>query len=189
MKKCTKCLIVKEENCFNKNSKEKDGLYYWCKDCKRIWSREYIKRPKPAQYKKDYMKKYRILNADKISKQRAEHRKDPKIIQKELEYRRRPEVISKAIERTKKYNTYPENKIKIMARFILRNRVKSGKIMKSNCAICGNEKVQGHHPDYNKPLCVIWLCAKCHKQEHLRLNKEKLKQTAKIGAHTFFSGK
>ncbi len=148
MKKCTKCLILKEDNCFNKNSSEKDGLYCWCKECKKVWNREYIKRPKPAKYRKDYIKEYRIKNADKIRKQRAEHRKDPKVIKQELEYRKRPEVMAKQRELIKNYNSNPKNKIKIMARHAIRNMILNNKMERSNCAICGKEKVQGHHPDY-----------------------------------------
>lgn len=41
-----------------------------------------------------------------------------------------------------------------------------GKLARTPC-FCGNEKVDGHHPDYSKPLEVIWLCRKHHlEQEH-----------------------
>ena len=29
-----------------------------------------------------------------------------------------------------------------------------------------NNKVEGHHVDYSKPLNVIWLCSKHHGQVH-----------------------
>jgi hypothetical protein len=43
------------------------------------------------------------------------------------------------------------------------------------CMRCGEEplpmkdgrpNIQAHHPDYSKPLEVLWLCQKCHHQEH-----------------------
>lgn len=30
--------------------------------------------------------------------------------------------------------------------------------------------VQAHHADYAKPLDVVWLCPRCHCEEHRRLN-------------------
>lgn len=53
--------------------------------------------------------------------------------------------------------------IKLACRTILNNAIKLGKIEKGDkCEKCGNEKVEAHHPDYNYPLDVEWLCSKCH---------------------------
>jgi hypothetical protein len=42
--------------------------------------------------------------------------------------------------------------------------VKVGKLKRaSRCAHCGKKSpTEGHHPDYSKPLEVIWLCRACH---------------------------
>ncbi len=42
----------------------------------------------------------------------------------------------------------------------------SGKLEKHPCFICGSDKVVGHHPDYDRPLDVVWLCQPHHKQAH-----------------------
>jgi hypothetical protein len=36
------------------------------------------------------------------------------------------------------------------------------------CTICGSEKsIQAHHPDYNHPLQVVFLCHDCHVKLHI----------------------
>ena len=34
------------------------------------------------------------------------------------------------------------------------------------CAICGSAGKHRHHPDYSKPLDIVWLCAGCHQRLH-----------------------
>lgn len=34
------------------------------------------------------------------------------------------------------------------------------------CEICGQEQVHAHHPDYEQPNVVQWLCPKHHKAAH-----------------------
>ncbi len=50
----------------------------------------------------------------------------------------------------------------------LRSAVKRGKIVKPKiCSCCRKEALlDGHHPDYDKPLEVVWLCPMCHRHEH-----------------------
>lgn len=49
----------------------------------------------------------------------------------------------------------------------LHEAVKSKKIIKENCLVCSNSNyIDAHHPDYNKPLEVIWLCKSCHQKVH-----------------------
>jgi hypothetical protein len=46
--------------------------------------------------------------------------------------------------------------------------LKTGRLIKGPCEICGTTKqVEGHHPDYSKPLEVNWLCMRDHKQWHM----------------------
>lgn len=58
---------------------------------------------------------------------------------------------------------YPEKR---KARRKLYLAVKSGKLLRGDCSICGLPKAEAHHEDYSKPLDVIWLCRKHHKKLH-----------------------
>src|SRR5437899_10932455 len=56
------------------------------------------------------------------------------------------------------------NRIKHRAHSAVWNALRSGKLLRPlSCSSCGTQcKPQGHHPDYSKPLEVIWLCRPCH---------------------------
>ena len=49
---------------------------------------------------------------------------------------------------------------------IYNKALKSGKLKRQSCEVCGKKKTDGHHPDYNYPLKVMWLCKKHHKRWH-----------------------
>jgi hypothetical protein len=49
--------------------------------------------------------------------------------------------------------------------------IKSGRLIRQPCQVCGATKSEGHHPDYSDPLNVLWLCRAHHVQEHMRLNQ------------------
>lgn len=51
------------------------------------------------------------------------------------------------------------------AHSILNREVRKGRIIPQPCFICG-EKAEAHHPDYDRPLDVVWLCPTHHKQAH-----------------------
>lgn len=62
----------------------------------------------------------------------------------------------------KKYREkYPE---KYKAHFLVGNAIQSGRLVRQNCH-CG-ERGQAHHPDYDKPLQVEWLCSTHHAELH-----------------------
>lgn len=61
---------------------------------------------------------------------------------------------------------YPE---KNKARRMVAYYVRVGKLVKSVCSVCGDKKVEAHHPDYSKPLEIEWLCHFHHRQKEGRL--------------------
>jgi hypothetical protein len=61
---------------------------------------------------------------------------------------------------------FPE---KNKARSKLRYEVMMGRIKKLPCEVCGNEKSEGHHEDYSKPLEVSWLCSQHHRNKHFNI--------------------
>ena len=65
----------------------------------------------------------------------------------------------------KHYYNSPE---KAKALNALNHAIRDGKINRPDfCESCFQEKfVEGHHPDYDKPLEVTWLCKKCHTELH-----------------------
>lgn len=45
--------------------------------------------------------------------------------------------------------------------------IRNGSLIPKPCEVCGSADVHGHHPDYDKPLDVMWLCAADHKAWHI----------------------
>lgn len=58
------------------------------------------------------------------------------------------------------------NREKLEAQAMVRRAIRAGKLRRGRCEICGSMLVDAHHPSYNKPLTVIWLCRKHHQQLH-----------------------
>ena len=44
----------------------------------------------------------------------------------------------------------------------------SGKLIKQLCFMCG-QIAEAHHPDYSRPLDVVWLCPSHHRQTHTNI--------------------
>ena len=59
-----------------------------------------------------------------------------------------------------------EQRWKDNARSYLRVYIKRGKVLREPCSVCGIEPAEPHHPDYSKPLQVIWLCKPHHLELH-----------------------
>jgi hypothetical protein len=61
---------------------------------------------------------------------------------------------------------------KLLARKMARAAIESGFLRALPCAICGDEKTDGHHEDYSKPLDIAWLCRTHHARRHAELKAE-----------------
>lgn len=82
-------------------------------------------------------------------------------------YNNRPDRKKANYENMKKmYKLYPEHQ---QARMKVYQAIKRGKLSKLPCRICGEVKAQAHHNDYSKPLEVVWLCIKHHKELHAKV--------------------
>ena len=61
---------------------------------------------------------------------------------------------------------YAERLRRKKAREILNHYLRDNHIDRKPCEICGAEKAEAHHDDYDKTLEVRWLCFKCHREWH-----------------------
>ena len=57
------------------------------------------------------------------------------------------------------------------AQGLVQHALRSGKLQKQPCWVCGSDAV-AHHPDYDRPLDVVWLCQPHHKQAHALVANE-----------------
>ena len=65
----------------------------------------------------------------------------------------------------KQYKVDHPNKVR--AQSILNQGVVAGRLKRQPCFVCG-DKAEAHHPSYELPLDVTWLCRKHHKEVHIR---------------------
>jgi transcription elongation factor Elf1 len=84
----------------------------------------------------------------------------------ELAKQKKREDYAKAISKLPTQFIPQPSTQKTIARAKVHNAKKSGKLVMQPCQVCGELKTEAHHPDYTKPLDVVWLCKDHHMQEH-----------------------
>lgn len=73
-----------------------------------------------------------------------------------------PERI--ALKRKYQQNMRARHPERYAARTAVRNAIRSGRLSRLPCEVCGEARTQGHHDDYSRPLDVRWLCFKHHRE-------------------------
>lgn len=141
MKRCFKCLETKPLEAFYKHAQMGDGRLNKCKDCTK------------ADTNRNRLAKIDHYRAYDRRRASLPHRKANAM---------------RVFERWSK--THPERR---KAQVALGNAVRDGRVIPwPVCAIpeCKG-RPEAHHPDYEKPLQVVWLCAAHHKQSHALIRK------------------
>jgi len=187
MKKCSVCNITKPITEFPKYSRGRehigDGHENRCKKCLS----NYRKSPERLAITKERDRKRRQSTTYKLKKKISDqkysqtdkgkqaHKKAQAKYLKTDRGKSKASKTNKKYRRTQKYkdainkhrNKFPERRA---ANIKIANALSTGKIARPNqCSICNNHCIpQGHHPDYSKPLDVVWVCHNCHTGIHWR---------------------
>ena len=149
MKKCTGCGTLKPLEQYYKHPATPDGHASKCKECAKAIVK--AAREKNADKYRNY-DKARALRPDRVAA-RSEYAKTEN--GKAAAKRARAAYVKKSPERR-------------AAHVALGNAVRSGHVTPwPVCAVpeCCS-KPEAHHPDYSRPLDVVWLCSAHHKQAH-----------------------
>lgn len=190
---CYMCEVDKPIEAFSVKSDADNGHQSHCRECEREYRRKRgllkpdgweRKTADMAAYQKAYRanhrKKMRKLRADWEKRLRRENPERWREIERKRYERRRlrdhgpdwqPRPRRTAAEKReslrlrekRRREKHPE---KMRARYAIKLAVKTGKLVRLPCVNCGDPKSHGHHPDYAKPLEVVWLCAPCHRAVH-----------------------
>lgn len=71
---------------------------------------------------------------------------------------------AKDIERTNAYRKRPETRDKRRAQQMARRSAPPKPML---CQDCGSRPpCDKHHPDYDRPTVIVWLCRSCHMKRH-----------------------
>ncbi len=98
----------------------------------------------------------------------AKRKLDPTFLEKRRENSRKAYLKKKGDNPDwwrDRYQTDEDYKLKVSARRLARAAFKEGVIHREDCVKCG-KWAEMHHEDYSKPLEIMWLCRKCHKEHH-----------------------
>jgi ribosomal protein S27AE len=164
---------IEEKKAYQKKwrEKNKEKLKKYNQKYGKIWFQENKERLR------DIRKEWRKNNIEKARKYgRESYYRHAEAYNKRAKEYRDSHVEERKSWRKKYRETERENEIryfmsnpeKFQARWIINRQIRAKKIIRpKECSNCGNEgKIHAHHPDYSKPLEVIWLCSKCHHKIH-----------------------
>ncbi len=149
-KPCTKCKESKSFDNYYKDKRGQFGLVAICKVCHAAYSSKYNLDHKEELVGIRYAQRQK--HKDRI---RA-YKKSPK--GKDAAKR----TIAKNANAAKSRAYYKKQKHKL--------------VIPDQCQRCDDRSgIEAHHEDYNKPMDVIYLCKRCHTDEHMNntpLNRE-----------------
>lgn len=170
VKRCPKCDTMKPFEGFYRNKSAKDGRSSLCKECTRSAVHKYRASDKGKAKEAEYFSsdkfketQRRFLKSDKGKACRKRYTGSEKYLEllRTEPYR---EMNRRGQER---YRATEAGQIKNKARTKVRLALRSGKLERLPCDVCGStDKVESHHQDYSKPLEVLWLCKEHHAQAH-----------------------
>lgn len=150
MKTCFKCGIDKPYSEFYKHAQMGDGYLGKCKTCTKS---------DVSTHRRENIVNVRAYDRSRNS---LPHRIEIHKVYAKTEVGK----ISHAKANRKNRDNSPE---KSRARSIVGNAIRDGKLLRKPCVKCGNPNSHGHHEDYSKPLDVIWLCPRHHRDRHKEL--------------------
>lgn len=147
---CRLCGIEKGLDGFYKHPSSKTGYDSKCKDCAKAMIKAARER-NPEHYRE--FDRQRAMRPDRVAARKA--------------YR----ATASGKEAVKRAHRAYERKQpeRHYARIALGHAVRDGKVFQwPICAVptCDCYIVEGHHPDYSRPLDVVWLCNKHHREVH-----------------------
>jgi len=155
-KKCKECLDVLPMSAYYKHKDNKDGRFNKCKECV-----------------KKRVAMHRLENIDKIREyDRNRPNREERLVKNSIRVNNlkndNPEKYKKTVAEPKKeWNR--RNRGKRKAHLLVSRKIKN---KHKFCSKCGStNRVEAHHPDYKRPLLVVWLCSKCHGREHAIKNE------------------
>lgn len=131
----------------------------------------YVRRGKPLPRckacERARLRQWRIDNPQKAKEIDRARNNDPKRVAKQKEYKRSEAGrASHARTQVRYVDEHPERR---RARSSLEASIRRGEVTPwPVCAVpeCATAKPEAHHPDYSRPLSVVWLCHRHHKQAH-----------------------
>lgn len=167
--KCTKCCRDLPEEMFGLyKHRGKILRYRRCKDCL-------------AEYKHNHYLKHRQEYIDR-SRRWREGRHEQYISYLRDYYRKnKDELLKRARDyylsdrgrelnrlRSRRYRQTDEGRLKERARKVVSYALSRGDLTRPDrCEMCNQEAfLEAHHPNYNRPLDVVWLCKQCHENIH-----------------------
>lgn len=165
MKVCRVCNQEKELTEFYKDKYTPDGLTRSCKECNKSNSKTYkdAHKEQEAARMQKYQQEHRDELLDYARKYREENAEAYRAMRKASRIKNK--ATNDAFELDRKLN-HPE---KNQARWAVKQALKTGKLIKGPCAICGTtENIEAHHWSYAKEnwLNVIWWCQPHHMRFH-----------------------
>lgn len=109
---------------------------------------------KRRMYQREYYRKNRVK---KLSMVAEYSRKNPE---------KRRALRNSEKGRATKASYVSRNPEKIKAKNAVSHEIRHDRMKRLPCKVCGENVVEGHHPDYSMALAVIWLCRPHHKKLH-----------------------